>query len=357
MGNWKDNLLSSGLPLEYSVRKSLEDLGIWGAREYKYERINEAGIPVLFSIDTHATKSYYGPGDLGGPYHVYLELFIECKYRHDSVQWFFTPDEFDSDVLAAQYTDIFIILDQLTRTYKLDGSNLDSFARSYDLCRKGIELTGNGRNSKSIRQSIEQLRFAIADQVAEAFEHQVYPLLGQVEPLFILVPIVVTTAELWRINSGVTVGDIRAADVVEDVAQQKDVLILHKRPDNELSKHTKKRIMEVFDSDERPNIGSQLLSNQWSEFLSGHRNSYPGGDSETEFEGFVNAFAARYPCLFLVVHYSKFRDIVERLLSFFEESSRVVNLTSESTIPAPSVPVSRGRKDESESGDEEDLPF
>jgi len=176
---WKDYLLSSGLPLEYSVRRTLEDLGVWGATEYKYERINEAGIPVLFSVDVHATKSYYGTDDTDSPYHIYLELFVECKYRHDGTQWIFTPDEFNSDVLAAQYTDIFIVLDQLPNTYKIIRSDLGSFSQSYGLCRKGIEFTQKGSNPESIKHSIQQLRFAIADQVAEALEHQAYPLLGE----------------------------------------------------------------------------------------------------------------------------------------------------------------------------------
>ena len=63
------------MPLEYSVIQTLEKLGIRVPREYKYERINETGVPTLFSIDVHATE-------IDALRNLWLELFIECKYRH-----------------------------------------------------------------------------------------------------------------------------------------------------------------------------------------------------------------------------------------------------------------------------------
>jgi len=142
------------------------------------------------------------------------------------------------------------------------------------------------------------------------------------------VPVVVTTAELWRINPGVTIEDIRSAGAVEDIAQQKDALILHARPDNELSKHTKRKLLRSFDSDEMQKIGVRLLANRWADSLSGDRDFYLSEEAAGEFEGFVNVFAANYPCLFLIVHYSKFRETVVRLLSLFETPTRVTTRTS-----------------------------
>jgi hypothetical protein len=322
----KDYFLSSGLPLEYSVRQTLEDLDVWEAREYKYERVNEAGIPTLFSVDVHATKSWYGPKETDNPYHVYLELFVECKYRHDGIEWVFTPDEFDSNELGPQFSEIFIILDSLTAEYKIDRSELDSFSQFYDLCGKGIELSGAGSNPKSITQSIQQLRFAIADQVADALEHQVYPLLGPIEPLFIFVPIVVTTAKLRRMNPGITIEDIKNASELEDISEQKDLLILHERPDNELSKHTKKKLLDAFGSaDIRNKLSERLASNHKTEFLSGKTSMF-FSDVEGRFESYVNMFAARYPSLFLVIHYSRFKDAMTKLLSFFETPSKITSL-------------------------------
>ena len=51
---WKDYLLSSGLPLEQSVIQILRKMGIEWIREYKYERLNENGLPTIFSVDIHA---------------------------------------------------------------------------------------------------------------------------------------------------------------------------------------------------------------------------------------------------------------------------------------------------------------
>ena len=51
---WKDYLLSSGLPLEQSVIQALRALGIEWIKEYTYERFNEKGIPTIFLVDIHA---------------------------------------------------------------------------------------------------------------------------------------------------------------------------------------------------------------------------------------------------------------------------------------------------------------
>src|SRR3990172_413536 len=142
---WKDHLLSSGLPLEQSVIQSLRKLDILDPREYKYERINEAGIPTLFSVDIHATRM--------GP--VWLELFIECKYRHDGTRWVFTPDEFNFGRDEA-FQDMFILLDTFAGGYSVDRNLINRQFKKDDLCRKGIEILRDDANPKSIEQSIQQ---------------------------------------------------------------------------------------------------------------------------------------------------------------------------------------------------------
>lgn len=311
---WKDNLLSSGLPLEYSVRRSLENLGLSGAREFKYERVNEVGIPALFSIDIHTTKIYEQLNtNIDCP--IFLELFIECKYRKDGTQWIFTPDEYDR--FFPNPKDLFITLDELTDRYFINKSRLNIFGQSYELCGKGIELNHEGQNPKSIKQAIQQLRFAIPNQVADAFEHQVRQYLGPIEPLFVLIPMVVTTAELWRITPEVTIEDVRKAANLQEVAVQKDVLVLHELPDNELSKYTQQKLLSSFDNDEIVDINHKIWLNKQKYF---EANEQPFGETldDGQYEGYVNMFAANYPNLFLVVHYNKFEETIQRLFPLFE---------------------------------------
>src|SRR4051812_37036072 len=51
--------------------------------EYRYWRFDhEKGRDSVFSVDLHTAY-----GESGGP--VVVDLFVECKYRHASVEWFF----------------------------------------------------------------------------------------------------------------------------------------------------------------------------------------------------------------------------------------------------------------------------
>lgn len=54
--SWKDHLLSSGVPLEYSVRRIFEELGIHNPSEYRYVRKTAEGVSQIFSVDVHSKK-------------------------------------------------------------------------------------------------------------------------------------------------------------------------------------------------------------------------------------------------------------------------------------------------------------
>lgn len=86
---WKDHLLSSGTPLEYSVLRALADLGVIDPTEHRYQRVNEHGITTEFSIDVLDR-------DIDTVRNLWLEMFIECKYRHDSTRWVFTPVDYSN---------------------------------------------------------------------------------------------------------------------------------------------------------------------------------------------------------------------------------------------------------------------
>lgn len=121
--NWKDALLSSGVPLEYSVRRVLESLDIPDAREYKYLRPNENGIETQFSIDLRATH-------INTKTNHWLELFIECKYRKDGNCWIFAPDTF-SEQATSPFSSTFVHLDLFADTGRVDAEAVEKFAHNY----------------------------------------------------------------------------------------------------------------------------------------------------------------------------------------------------------------------------------
>jgi hypothetical protein len=289
--DWKDHLLSSGLPLEYSVVQCLRQLGVERPKEYRYERTNEYGIPTIFSVDVHATV-------IG---RVWLEFFIECKYRHDATRWIFTPDEY-GNWLDEGFHDAFIALDQLTEEY-IDSRHIDGYAAKYGLCGKGIELLANDKNPKSIEQCVQQLRFALVEQAVEGLIHQVQELLGKPNPIFVLIPIIVTTAELWRLRPGVTIEDVRGAKDLPEVADVHDCLVLKQPPDNQLSRHTMLRFKH------------RLSDTDKCEFEKRNRGSPVG------YTNFVSGFSTHYPSLFFVVHYGYLKSALQDLLSIFKNPS------------------------------------
>ena len=204
--NWKDYVLSSGLPLEQSVTKTLEILGMEGLTEFKYERNNEVGIPTVFSVDVYGSQIYHD----ALKQQLWLDIMCECKYRHDNVRWIFTPHNFGRWPLASANS-MLIRLDQMTGPKVINTSQYSRLAEKFKLCKKGIEIYENDLNNKTIEQSLNQLRYGVINKVLDSLLHQVDKLLGPISPIFVILPIIVTTAELWRRNDDVTIQNIREA--------------------------------------------------------------------------------------------------------------------------------------------------
>lgn len=293
---WKDYLLSSGTPLEYSVLRALADLGIIDPTEYRYERVNEHGVPMEFSIDVWAQE-------VDTERNLWLEIFIECKYRHDSTRWVFTPVDY-SVFEQPSLRDAFITIDELDPTRRFNSAAINRYSQNYPMCGKGVELLKSDANPKSIREAICQLQFGLVDQVVDAIVHQADRLLGTPTPVFLLVPIVVTTAELWRLRSGTTIESIRESSSLEDVAERHDIVLVHDRPNNQLRRHSEHRLDTALKERHKQALERALQSRR--EGTAAH---------------YVQRFAAAHPSVFVVIHYSRFRAAIERLLSFVKQSS------------------------------------
>lgn len=287
---WKDFLLSSGLPLEHDVKQILEKHNIIRPIEYRYERHNENGVPVVFSTDiygTHITDQ-----------NIFLELLIECKYRHNSVQWIFTPSKYYP--IIDKFSDVFITLDELSDEKRINESKINSAADRYDLCSKGVEILNDKFNPKSIKQCVQQLKFAVVNVTADALRDQVDRAYGESNPIFVIVPIIVTTAQLWRIKPELSMEDILEAKELEEVAVKKDILILQDEPDNELIRYTQKKFEEHFTQEQKIELDAQMKNG---------------------FEFYVRTFSQNHPSMFVVINYDRFESSIKNLISFFGQDS------------------------------------
>lgn len=192
MGNsWKDFLLKSGLPLEFEVMRYLENKKCIGGYEQSYIRESESNLEKEFSydIDTSYIKDTH-----------YVDLMVECKYRHESTKWVFTPESYNS------YSDIQFASFLHPNDYFIKKERRD-FVREFPielapLASKGIEITSSGQNPKTIDQAFAQLSYGMMAHIISAIQTQ---LLNRSQndlgiTTFYTVPIVVTTAKLFRMK-------------------------------------------------------------------------------------------------------------------------------------------------------------
>jgi hypothetical protein len=228
---WKDHLLKSGLPLEFEIKRFLDDKGCISNMERTYLRNNEAEVPTEFSYDI---DSSYIKGDH------FIDLMIECKYRHENVRWVFLPETYGS-IDDINYTDFMHALDHFnTHEYH----HVDFPIAFGPLCSKGVELTSEGANPKTITQAIAQLSYAMADKVTNAVLHQTDAVLSThfKSTTFYSIPIIVTTAPLYRLRDDVDIQTIKVSEKLEDVATSEPFLILKAQPGSDLLKHNR----EIF---------------------------------------------------------------------------------------------------------------
>jgi hypothetical protein len=295
--NWKDHFLSSGVPLEYSILGILKKLGFSAPREYRYERISESGLLTEFSIDVHSSYILRKPN-------LWLEVFIECKYRHDGTRWAFTPTE--HDIWAPRYEDMFVLLDQYDTSRRLARDKVQLYGKNFSLCAKGIELLPEDKNPKAIEQAVQQLRYSIAKKAVDSIVHQVDEMLGSPTPIFMLIPIIITTAELWRMKPNMSVEDIRKAENLEEVAEMKNAILMHNDPDNMLISHTRNYFKNHLSHEQKKKFEAVFMRNT--------KNSY---------DYFVDMFASRYPSLFVVSTYSYFETFSKGLVQFVNDNALI----------------------------------
>ncbi len=221
---WKDHILKSGLPLEYEVKQFLASHGCISRFEYSYIKKDETSIPKEFSYDLDAAY-------IQGPH--YVDLMIECKYRHRSTNWVFVPEEYGGP--DEVYPNSFLHPNSHFSKAKFPYTSTFPVELG-KLCSKGIELTTSGADPKTIHQATAQLSYAFAERLAEGMVNQIEKLLGGM--MFYHLPIVVTTANLYRLRDSVDIRTIESARRIEEVAVKEDCLIMKVPKSVQLRNHS-----------------------------------------------------------------------------------------------------------------------
>lgn len=246
---WKDYLLKSGLPLEYEVMDYLESKKCVSSFEYSYLRPDENLIENEFSFDIDS--AYIRE-------HHFFKLLIECKYRDSSTNWLFLPGEYGG-------------LHELGKTSFLHPNDHFNSKRKFPFkypelppigkpCQKGIELTSEQQNPKTITQAVNQLSYAMAEMVVDDMEHQIDSLLMLDEVIFYNIPIIITTANLYRIKENTTIEKIKATDNLLDIATKEDCIVLQTKIGKDLQRHNEKIFSTFIKKRGREFLKSKLKS-------------------------------------------------------------------------------------------------
>ena len=245
---WKDYILKSGLPLEFEVKKTLDKLGFWSRNEFAYVRQNEDDIQTEFSYDIDS--------EILIKEHCF-ELLIECKYRDESTNWLFLPEEYNDSTRGIGTTDFRNTNDFFYPKKYPDFFKMLNFIKVSPLCSKGIEICTTGQNPKTIDQAISQVSYAMVDKVILAMEKQ---LKADDEELFIYhhVPVIVTTANLFRLNKNVTIDNIKKSNEIEEIASKHDILLVEPTVSLDLRKQAYKKLSDFETKYSKEHLNEKL---------------------------------------------------------------------------------------------------
>ncbi|KAB8154327.1 hypothetical protein EZY14_007780 [Kordia sp. TARA_039_SRF] len=288
---WKDYLLKSGIPLEYEIKEFLDKKMCVSNFEYTYFRKDKSNEITEFSYDIDS--SYIKP-----PH--FVDLMIECKYRHESTKWLFLPESYGGPD-EIEFTSFMHPNDHFNKDGHFRFSNFP-FPLA-PLCSKGIELTSQGQNPKTITQAISQLSYAMAERVTNGMYHQIDEVLSKSfnGTIFHNIPIIVTTAELYRIKENSSIDSIKQSGDIEEIATKENCLVIKNKAGVDLENYNL-LIFQNFVNE----FGKEKLQKKLNSF-------------NKDLDFVLSVIAKHYcPTCFVVVHYSKENNGLENFFSYID---------------------------------------
>ncbi|QGZ61660.1 Rossmann-fold NAD(P)-binding domain-containing protein [Paraburkholderia acidisoli] len=232
--SWKNNLLSSSVPMEFEVSKILVKHGFSTSADYSYTRHGAQGRDD-FSVDLHASTylPYRRPNEITTEFH----LLIECKHRHRNNKWLFFPDpnlgEFSSFTLGHTLR----VVDDFAPVM-LEDQPSTSFDSKANFCLKGVEIDlNNGTvHDAEIRRGLAQLQYALPRLLTEAIEWNLGMFQEECYP-FLFCPILLTTSEILVAKADTTIASVESADALADLATPAPWVVVHCEQTQDFQRH------------------------------------------------------------------------------------------------------------------------
>ncbi len=245
---WKSRLLSSSLPLEYEIAKTLSNFDFSVSFDYSYFR-KDGELKKEFSTDIKGFFLF--PLDTEHRVDANLTLLAECKYRDEGKKWVFLPEvnkpEFSAITLGCTIKSLAEF-----STVETKKDFIYSFEDKFDCALKGIEIsTTNGEVfDKDIRHGLSQLKFALPYLVKENIESNLIGHLVDAKPSFI-VSILVTNAELYIFNQDFSIDKMRNIENIDALAKKVPYLICYSEIGPDFTEHHKEIFGDFYSERER----------------------------------------------------------------------------------------------------------
>jgi hypothetical protein len=231
---WKDNLLSSSVPMEFEVSKLLVKHGFSTSADYSYTRHGAQGRDD-FSVDLHASIDL--PYRRSNEITTEFQLLIECKHRHRNNKWLFFPDPNRGDFSPFTLGHTLRVVDDFAPVMLEDEPSV-AFDNKANFCLKGVEIDLNSGavHDAEIRRGLSQLQYALPRLVTETIEWNLGMHPEECCP-FLFCPILLTTSEILIAKTDTTVASVESAEMLTDVATPAPWVVVYCEQTQDFQRH------------------------------------------------------------------------------------------------------------------------
>lgn len=322
-GKFKDFILKSGIPLEISVVNKLKkfDVEDWG--EIEYERDHK-----FFTTDVRVVKDFTTKR-----FGINFNFSIECKYKARDHRWVFM--QFPSSEYGYRTSGFNEVFDQFVNPFlKREGVQLEkrilyelSGESIFDLpeADKGVDIFQKGFMESPIMEAISQAVFGATfvhydaidfwgNTILHTFRKQ--EKLGGLPLIISTVPVVVTTAEIFKIKQDTNLDDLEKVD---------DINSLVERVPGVAYNYTNESVLRKFTDQlwEKNPISMSIPEEFWEEI--------PNFSEES--------FKNIHPGMVYIINYSNLEEVFPKGLKRLENITKQID---DNIVPLSNVPIVKG---------------
>ncbi|MEK7477483.1 MAG: hypothetical protein AAB152_17820 [Candidatus Coatesbacteria bacterium] len=237
--DWKGRLLSSGLPLEQMVAEVLADRRMLLCGPYSYSRKTVAAEHPERSVDIRASALLAGIPGIEG----WIEMLAECKYSNPNIRWVFSP----ITSFEESFANTFCCFDQLSGV-DIDERELLGAVRGWPCCGRGVAVSDDSEDARQIARGLEQVRYATASLLGWHFAIALEAIKGdgsraiKGDGVVVLLPLLVTNAELWVLRRGVDLETFYGASALEEVADKAKLIVCYEQAGSEMRGYCREQV-------------------------------------------------------------------------------------------------------------------